>query len=171
MAKSPFLFSGEPKCNVSSIGQAVCCAILIIPFVRKHPGKARNSLRDGREGNRALVSTDLGLTWDSFELPPPASRLIVSLQQKGWIEQQAQGPNCDIFYRMTDVGLKALRATVPGRPSQAKMRKKWTPEEDQHLLELRAAGTPLVVIAEKLDRTRASVDTRATKLKYQAKGK
>jgi hypothetical protein len=101
----------------------------------------------------------------------PASRLTVSLQQKGWIEQQAQGPNSDIFYRMTDVGLKALRATVPGRPSQAKTRKKWTPQEDQHLLELRAAGTPLVVIAEKLDRTQASVDTRATKLKYQAKGK
>lgn len=38
---------------------------------------ARHSLRDGVEGNRALASTDLGLTWDSFELPTPATRLIV----------------------------------------------------------------------------------------------
>jgi hypothetical protein len=51
------------------------------------------------------------------------------------------------------------------------MSKKWTPEEDQHLLELKAAGTPLAIIAKKLDRTQASVDTRATRLKFQAKGK
>lgn len=38
----------------------------------------RHSLRDGREGNCALVSTDLGATWDSFELPTPASRHIVA---------------------------------------------------------------------------------------------
>jgi hypothetical protein len=51
----------------------------------------------------------------------PDSRLTVSLQKKGWIEQQAQSPKNEIFYRMTDVGLKALRAPVPaGRPSQAK---------------------------------------------------
>jgi hypothetical protein len=48
---------------------------------------------------------------------------------------------------------------------------KWTPEEDQRLLELKAAGTPLAVIAKKLDRTQASVDNRTSKLKYQAKGK
>jgi hypothetical protein len=48
---------------------------------------------------------------------------------------------------------------------------KWTPEEDQRLLELKAAGTPLAVIAKKLDRTQASVDSRTAKLKYQAKGK
>jgi hypothetical protein len=50
-------------------------------------------------------------------------------------------------------------------------KRKWTPEEDPRLLELKAAGTPLPVIAKKLDRTQASIDTRATKLKYQAKGK
>jgi hypothetical protein len=36
----------------------------------------RHSLRDGVEGNRALVSTDLGVTWDSFELPTPAQRRV-----------------------------------------------------------------------------------------------
>jgi hypothetical protein len=119
---------------------------------------------------RQFMEYLLGKGWVKGTILPP-SRLTDSLQQKGWIEQQVQDSNSEIFYRMTDVGLKALRATVPGRPSPAKGRKKWTPEEDQHLLELRAAGTPLVVIAEKLDRTQASVDTRATKLKYQAKGK
>jgi Myb-like DNA-binding domain len=51
----------------------------------------------------------------------PASRFTSSLQQRGWIEQQVQGPKNEIFYRMTDVGLKALRAPVPaGRPAKAK---------------------------------------------------
>ena len=51
----------------------------------------------------------------------PASRLTVSLQQIGWVEQQVEGPKNEIFYRMTDVGLKALRAPVPTRqPSKAK---------------------------------------------------
>jgi DNA-binding PadR family transcriptional regulator len=119
---------------------------------------------------RQFMEYLLGKGWVKGTILPP-SRLTDSLQQKGWIEQQAQGPKNEIFYRMTDIGLKALRSPVPGRPSQAKGRKKWTPEEDRHLLELKAAGTPLEVIAEKLDRTQASVDTRATKLKYQAKGK
>src|ERR1700686_1987795 len=43
----------------------------------------------------------------------PPSQLIVSLQKKGWIEQQFQGPKNEIFYRMTDVGLAALKAPVP----------------------------------------------------------
>ena len=43
----------------------------------------------------------------------PASRFTSSLQQRGWIEQQVQGPKNEIFYRMTDVGLKALRVPVP----------------------------------------------------------
>ena len=37
----------------------------------------RHSLRDGVEGNRALVSTDLGVTWDSFELPTAARRHVL----------------------------------------------------------------------------------------------
>jgi hypothetical protein len=51
----------------------------------------------------------------------PSSKLVVSLLNKGWIEQQVQGPKNEIFYRMTDVGLEALKAPVPGgRPSKAK---------------------------------------------------
>jgi hypothetical protein len=48
----------------------------------------------------------------------PTSRLITSLQKKGWIEQQLEGPN-EIFYRMTDVGLAALKAPVPIQKSWA----------------------------------------------------
>ena len=43
----------------------------------------------------------------------PASKLIVRLLKKGWIEQQVQGPKNELFYRMTDVGLEALRVPVP----------------------------------------------------------
>lgn len=37
---------------------------------------ARHSMRNGVEGNRALLSLDLGETWQSFELPTPAERRI-----------------------------------------------------------------------------------------------
>jgi hypothetical protein len=43
----------------------------------------------------------------------PKTTLLASLMKKGWIEQQLQAPNNEIFYRMTDVGLKALKAPVP----------------------------------------------------------
>jgi len=42
----------------------------------------------------------------------PKTTLIASLLKKGWIEQQLQASN-KIFYRMTDAGLKALKAPVP----------------------------------------------------------
>jgi len=53
----------------------------------------RHSLRDGREGNRALVSTDLGASWDSFELPTAASRYVVGdgsgySQSVRWIDDR-----------------------------------------------------------------------------------
>ena len=43
--------------------------------------------------------------------------------------------------------------------------RKWTPEEDEKLLELKAAGKSLSVIAEKLNRTQAAVDSRTDRLK------
>jgi hypothetical protein len=42
----------------------------------------------------------------------PQTTMISSLLKKGWIEQQLQAPN-EFFYRMTEVGLKALKAPVP----------------------------------------------------------
>jgi hypothetical protein len=49
----------------------------------------------------------------------PTSRLTASLQKKGWIEQQFQGPKKETFYRMTEVGLAALKAPVPIQKSWA----------------------------------------------------
>jgi hypothetical protein len=51
----------------------------------------------------------------------PPGRLTALLQRKGWIEQQILPPANEIFYRMTDVGLAAVKASVPaGRSSKAK---------------------------------------------------
>jgi DNA-binding NarL/FixJ family response regulator len=43
--------------------------------------------------------------------------------------------------------------------------RKWTPEEDGKLLELKASGKSLRIIAEKLNRTQAAVDSRTHLLK------
>jgi DNA-binding NarL/FixJ family response regulator len=43
--------------------------------------------------------------------------------------------------------------------------RKWTAEEDDHLLELKAAGKSLSVIAEELNRSQASIDSRTSRLK------
>jgi hypothetical protein len=45
----------------------------------------------------------------------PTSRLTASLQKKGWIEQQLQGPKNQTLYRMT----AALKAPVPIQKSWA----------------------------------------------------
>jgi hypothetical protein len=46
-----------------------------------------------------------------------------------------------------------------------KQRQKWSPEDDRRLLDLKAAGTPLALIAEKLERTQAAIDGRMNALK------
>jgi DNA-binding NarL/FixJ family response regulator len=43
--------------------------------------------------------------------------------------------------------------------------RKCTAEEDDHLLELKAAGKSLSVIAEELNRSQASIDNRTNRLK------
>ena len=50
----------------------------------------------------------------------PPGQLAASLQKKGWIEQQLQGPNDEAFYRMTDMGFAALKAPVPIQKSWGK---------------------------------------------------
>jgi hypothetical protein len=45
---------------------------------------------------------------------------------------------------------------------------KWSLEDDRRLLELKAAGTPLAVIAKKLNRTEGAVDSRISVLKRRA---
>jgi hypothetical protein len=44
----------------------------------------------------------------------------------------------------------------------SKQGRKWTPEEDGKLLELKAAGKSLSFIAKELNRTQAAIDSRAS---------
>ena len=78
----------------------------------------------------------------------------------------------DRINRLLDLGL-SLHGTEGDEMTfvTPRERQTWTPEEDQRLLALKAAGRPLAVIAETLGRTRASVEARTAKLKNQAKGK
>jgi hypothetical protein len=54
-----------------------------------------------------------GTGWVKGTVLPPSERLLVSLLNKGWIEEELQGPKKEVFYRMTDVGLAALKEPVP----------------------------------------------------------
>ena len=61
-------------------------------------------------------------------------------------------------------------ASPPGRDraegeEMSKHGTKWTAEEDDRLLELKAAGKSLSVIAKELNRTQAAVDSRTSVLK------
>ncbi len=47
----------------------------------------------------------------------------------------------------------------------SKQGRKWTAEEDDRLLELKAAGKSLSVIAKELNRSQAAVDSRIHRLK------
>src|SRR5450756_538757 len=46
--------------------------------------------------------------------------------------------------------------------------RKWSPEDDRRLLELKEAGAPLAVIAEELKRTQSAIDSRTNALKNRA---
>ena len=50
----------------------------------------------------------------------PKTTMIAGLLEKGWIEKQLPSPNNEIFYRMTDIGLKALKAPVPTGRAEGK---------------------------------------------------
>jgi hypothetical protein len=43
----------------------------------------------------------------------PTSALVEKLLQKGWIERQRQGPNNEVFLRLTAQGLEAKKSPVP----------------------------------------------------------
>jgi DNA-binding MarR family transcriptional regulator len=49
----------------------------------------------------------------------PASGLVEKLLQKGWIEQQQQGPDNEVFLRLTAKGLEAKKSDVPIRGTKA----------------------------------------------------
>jgi len=54
-----------------------------------------------------------GAGWIKARALPPSARIVEKLLQKGWIEQQEQGPNNEVFFRLTEMGLEAKRSPVP----------------------------------------------------------
>jgi hypothetical protein len=49
----------------------------------------------------------------------PASALVEKLLQKGWIERQQQGPNNEVFLRLTAQGLEAKKSPIPMKRAKA----------------------------------------------------
>ena len=85
----------------------------------KRPRIAKDKRTFATHPERQFMEYLRGKEWVKGTALPP-SRLTASLQKKGWIEQQRQGPKNQIFYRITDGGLEALKAPVPGSGWQAK---------------------------------------------------
>jgi hypothetical protein len=54
-----------------------------------------------------------GAGWIRAGALPPSARLVETLLNKGWIEQQEQGPKNETYFRLTEKGLEAKRALVP----------------------------------------------------------
>ena len=61
-----------------------------------------------------------GAGWIKARLLPPSARLVESLLNKGWIEQQKQGPKNEAFFRLTEKGLAAKKSHVPIGRAKAK---------------------------------------------------
>ena len=56
-----------------------------------------------------------GVGWIKALTLPTNRRTVKSLLQKGWIEQQHQGPKNEVFLRLTDKGLEAKKSPIPIR--------------------------------------------------------
>jgi hypothetical protein len=54
-----------------------------------------------------------GAGWIKAGVLPPSARPVGKLLQKGWIEQQQQGPDNEVFLRLTEKRLEAERSPVP----------------------------------------------------------
>jgi len=59
-----------------------------------------------------------GAGWVKASARPPSPRLVQTLLQKGWIEEQNQGPKNEVLYRLTEEGLEAKKLPIP-IPSQS----------------------------------------------------
>jgi hypothetical protein len=64
--------------------------------------------------------------------------------------------------------LKWFKLKAKGEGEMSNRNRKWSPEDDQRLLDLKEAGAPLAVIAEELKRTQSAIDGRTNALKNRA---
>jgi hypothetical protein len=104
---------------------------------------------------------------DEPSRPEAIRRLVeLGLKVKGkWkIRDGQQAENSNLGHCRLDLPDLILHAGAEGG-GQVKRNKKWSREDDRLLLELKDAGTPLAVIAEKLERTQAAIDGRMNALK------
>ncbi len=99
-----------------------------------------------------------GAGWIKARTLPRSVRTVKSLLQKGWIEKQHQGPKNEIFFRLTEKGLEAMKSPVPiqeqSRPAEGEeiLRPRWTPEEDDLIRSMGTAGESAAAIAALLKR-------------------
>jgi hypothetical protein len=56
-----------------------------------------------------------GVGWIMARTLPLNGRTVKNLLQRGWIEQQHQGPKNEVFLRLTDKGLEAKKSPIPIR--------------------------------------------------------
>jgi hypothetical protein len=68
-----------------------------------------------------------GVGWIMARTLPPNERTVESLLQKGWIEQQHQGPKNEVFLRLTDKGLEAKKSPIPIRLVELGLKAKGRP--------------------------------------------
>jgi hypothetical protein len=54
-----------------------------------------------------------GVGWIKAGTLPSNRRTVKNLLQRGWIEQQHQGPKNEVFLRLTDKGLEAKKSPIP----------------------------------------------------------
>jgi hypothetical protein len=74
-----------------------------------------------RHHERQFMEHLLGGGWIKAGSLPPSARLIENPLNKGWIEQQKQGPKNETYFRLREKGLEAKRALVPtGKAPKAK---------------------------------------------------
>ncbi len=86
-----------------------------IPPKRITIAKAERTFANHHE--RQFMEYLRGTGWVKGKSLPPTDRLMCLLLNKGWIERRQE--DNEIFYRMTDVGLIALKAPVPVQKSWA----------------------------------------------------
>jgi hypothetical protein len=67
-----------------------------------------------------------------------------------------------------DYSAEAEIRRAEGEGEMSNRNRKWSPEDDRRLLELKEAGAPLAVIAEELKRTQSAIDSRTNALKNHA---
>ena len=117
--------SGEPPTIIAERLHRSAAAVrqrfykLGIPLKRASSRADKGSERNfANHHERQFMEYMRGMVWVRRKVLPPTDRLLSALLKKGWIEERRQ--NSELLYRMTEVGLTALKAPVPIQESWPK---------------------------------------------------